>query len=96
MATVDCRVGDADFHSEVYLKFWSWVRKEGTWTLNTRIDQPHGKLKITDINFSPDIRESQTSFLVSTGEDFRIKVWELHSVPGTDSSTCSVSALFVN
>ena len=86
MATVDCRMGGADFRSEVYLKFWSWVRKEGTWTLNTRIDKPHGSFKITDINFSPDFRQLQTSLLVSTGDDYRIKVWQLHSVPGTDSS----------
>lgn len=97
MATVDCRVGDADFGSEVYLKLWSWVRKDGNWTLNTRIDRPHGSHKITDISFSPDFRESQMSLLVSTGEDYRIKVWQLQSIPGTDTRTSFLfSALFSN
>jgi NET1-associated nuclear protein 1 (U3 small nucleolar RNA-associated protein 17) len=87
MATVDCRVGDADFHSEVYLKFWSWVRKDESWSLNTRIDRPHGSHRITDISFSPDFREPQMSLLVTIAEDYRIKVWQLQSIPETETST---------
>jgi NET1-associated nuclear protein 1 (U3 small nucleolar RNA-associated protein 17) len=96
MATIDCRAGDADFRSEVYLKFWSWARKDGTWSLNTRIDQPHGSHKITDISFSPDFRESQASFLVSTGEDYRIKIWQLQSMPETDNSTSILFSMSFN
>ena len=86
MATVDSRVGDADFRPEVYLKFWTWVQKDESWVLNTRIDRPHGTSTVTDLGFNPCVREGESFTLVSTGEDGYIKLWQLRSQPRSTTS----------
>ncbi|KAI0686656.1 WD40 repeat-like protein [Cytidiella melzeri] len=75
LATLDTREGDHSFRGEVYLKLWSWDRKAGQWTLNTRIDRPHGLAKVTAISFRPRTRDDASLLLTTTGEDGQIKVW---------------------
>lgn len=77
MATIDCREGDIGFRPEIYLKIWSWNRKQRSWTLNTRIDHPHGSDKVTDISFSPNIEDTKPLLLVTTGNDGLVKIWKL-------------------
>jgi NET1-associated nuclear protein 1 (U3 small nucleolar RNA-associated protein 17) len=76
MATVDARKGDESFHGEVYLKLWWWDKKSGSWTLNTRIDRPHGLTKVTSTAFSP-VQDITALQLVSTGRDGYIKTWRV-------------------
>ena len=75
MATVDRREGDSVIHSEIYLKIWRWDRPTGAWTLNTRIDRPHGVERVTDVAFSPVGLDSRWFLLVTTGEDGNVKMW---------------------
>jgi NET1-associated nuclear protein 1 (U3 small nucleolar RNA-associated protein 17) len=77
MATIDYREGDVGFRSEVYLKIWSWDRKNNNWVLNTRVDRPHGSDKVTDISFSPNTDDTKPLLLVTTGNDGLVKVWKL-------------------
>lgn len=79
MSTIDSRQGDANFGTEVFLKFWIWDQKTRRWLLNTRIDRPHGQKKVNDLSFSPDIGKKQPVTLLSTGEDGCIKFWVLRS-----------------
>ncbi len=92
MATIDCREGDAGFHSDVYLKIWAWDKSQDNWTLNTRIDRPHGTEKITDVSFSP-VRDDHTVLqLVTTGRDGFIKVWRLWKRSVASGSTTPATA----
>ncbi|KAL0569498.1 NET1-associated nuclear protein 1 [Marasmius crinis-equi] len=75
MASIDSRIGDADFQSEIYLKFWFWDKKTSTWTLNTRIDRPHGLGDVTDLSFSPRSNSNDESYLVTAGSDGTVKTW---------------------
>ena len=84
LATVDSREGDEFFRGEVYLKVWRWESSVGQWTLNTRIDRPHGLAKVTSIVFSPNDAFGGT-FLVTSGEDGYLKTWRIRSV--TDKKT---------
>ena len=84
LATVDSREGDEFFRGEVYLKVWRWEGSVGLWTLNTRIDRPHGLAKVTSIAFSPNDTFGGT-FLVTAGEDGYLKSWRIRSV--TDKKT---------
>ncbi|KAL4070635.1 WD40 repeat-like protein [Scleroderma citrinum] len=77
MATIDRREGDEYFRSEIYLKFWSWDKKNALWILNTRIDRPHGLHKVTSMSFSPD---TSTVQLVTTGADGKLKCWRIQTV----------------
>ncbi|TFY70555.1 hypothetical protein EVG20_g2453 [Dentipellis fragilis] len=77
MATIDSRAGDESFRGEVYLKFWQWDKASGFWLLNTRVDQPHGPNKVTDIAFNPASTDSL--LLVTTGEDGNIKSWGMRT-----------------
>jgi NET1-associated nuclear protein 1 (U3 small nucleolar RNA-associated protein 17) len=76
MATVDGRHGDEHFRGEVYLKIWWWDRKAGSWILNTRIDRPHGLMKVTAIAFNPST-DHVSSQLVTTGSDGNVKLWRI-------------------
>ncbi|KAF9535678.1 WD40-repeat-containing domain protein [Crepidotus variabilis] len=96
MATVDAREGDVGFRREVYIKFWSWDSKENNWTLNSRIDRPHGTDKVTDISFSPTSQSGTAAMLVSTGEDGKIKVWSPRLLPGTESAVIWTSHATLN
>jgi NET1-associated nuclear protein 1 (U3 small nucleolar RNA-associated protein 17) len=84
LATVDSREGDEFFRGEVYLKVWRWESSVGLWTLNTRIDRPHGMARVTSITFSPNDIFGGT-FLVTSGEDGYLKSWRVRTV--TDKKT---------
>jgi len=92
MSTIDSREGDIGFHTEVYLKIWSWDQRQGSWNLNTRIDRPHGTEKVADISFSPTTRDSKDLYLVTTGKDGHIKLWTLSS-QGTSEKESDVWVL---
>ncbi|KAJ7161422.1 WD40 repeat-like protein [Mycena crocata] len=76
MATIDAREGDEDAHGESYLKIWWWDRALGLWTLNTRVDRPHGLEKVTHAAFSPT-SDGWPMFLVTTGADENMKTWRI-------------------
>ncbi|THV07517.1 WD40 repeat-like protein [Dendrothele bispora CBS 962.96] len=79
MASIDSRAGDEDVHGEVYLKIWRWDKKTSLWTLNTRIDRPHGTHEVTDLSFSPLLQASKDLFLVSAGGDGTVKTWRIRT-----------------
>jgi len=79
MATVDVRDGNRDSRTEVYLKFWSWNTKTGVWTLNTRIDKPHGDKKISSVVFNPCQVDDMPLQMVTVGDDGIVKVWKVRS-----------------
>jgi len=78
LATIDFREGDEYFRGEVHLKLWRWDSSAGLWTLNTRIDRPHGPARVTSIVFSPS--DSSGNILVTSGEDGNVKSWRIRSV----------------
>ncbi|KAF5385093.1 hypothetical protein D9615_001275 [Tricholomella constricta] len=81
LASIDVREADDDFRDEIYLKIWRWDQKGGRWTLNTRVDRPHGLKKVTCLAFSP-LSQSFSIHLVTTGEDGNVKIWGLRAVKG--------------
>ncbi|KAI0315260.1 WD40 repeat-like protein [Amylostereum chailletii] len=91
MATIDSRQGDESFRSEIYLKLWQWDETSGIWSLNTRIDRPHGLHRVTSIAFSPQEGEFGTSLLATSGEDGHVKTWRLRSLKDKKSGTSEVS-----
>lgn len=78
MATIDTREGEEDAHGESYLKIWSWDRKSGLWTLNTRVDRPHGLERVTGVAFSPDSK-GHPVYLVTIGADYHVKTWRIRT-----------------
>ncbi|KAG6868876.1 hypothetical protein C0993_008624 [Termitomyces sp. T159_Od127] len=82
LATIDARYVDDGFRNEIYLKLWRWDVKIGRWTLNTRIDCPHGPHRVTCLTFSPGLKP----LLVTSGEDGAVKTWGLKSA-GVKSET---------
>jgi NET1-associated nuclear protein 1 (U3 small nucleolar RNA-associated protein 17) len=79
MATIDSRQGDEAFRGEVFLKVWWWNPKTEFWTLNTRIDRPHGLERVTSVAFSPEVKERLALQLATTGDDRAVKIWRLRS-----------------
>ena len=75
MASIDSRTGDADFQDEIYLKLWHWDKKTAAWTLNTRIDRPHGLGSVLDMSFSPRPNGNAEIYLVTVGSDGTVKTW---------------------
>ncbi len=86
LATVDSREGDESFHGEVHLKVWRWESSTGLWTLNTRVDRPHGLARVTSIVFSPD-DGSESPLLATSGEDGCVKSWRIRSVVNKKAGT---------
>ena len=80
MATVDKRENDEDFSVEVYLKVWKW--ESSGWTLNTRIDRPHGTGAVIALQFSPQPDADEGYLLVTAGLDKNIKTWCLQHALG--------------
>ncbi|KAG6817965.1 hypothetical protein H0H87_012433 [Tephrocybe sp. NHM501043] len=76
LATIDVRQADDGFRDEIYLKLWRWDAKSSRWSLNTRIDHPHGFYNVTCISFAP----ASKHILVTTGGDGTVKTWGLRSV----------------
>lgn len=85
LATIDSREGDEHFRGEVHLKVWRWESSTGLWTLNTRIDRPHGPARVTSIVFSPS--DSSGDILVTSGEDGNVKSWRIRSVSNEKTGT---------
>jgi NET1-associated nuclear protein 1 (U3 small nucleolar RNA-associated protein 17) len=85
LATIDSRDGDEYFRGEVHLKIWRWESSTGLWTLNTRIDRPHGPARVTSIVFSPN--DGPGNILVSSGEDGNVKSWRIRSVANKKTGT---------
>jgi NET1-associated nuclear protein 1 (U3 small nucleolar RNA-associated protein 17) len=79
MATVDAREGDSNFRAETYLKLWAWNEQNAAWILNTRIDKPHGKNKITSLAFSVGEVEDIPLQLATVGEDGTVRAWRLRN-----------------
>ncbi|GLB35879.1 putative WD40 repeat-like protein [Lyophyllum shimeji] len=79
LATIDVREADDGFRDEIYLKIWRWDQKSGRWTLNTRVDRPHGLKRVTCLAFSP-VSKNPSIHLVTTGKDGNVKTWGLRSV----------------
>jgi NET1-associated nuclear protein 1 (U3 small nucleolar RNA-associated protein 17) len=86
LATVDSRDGDEFFRGDVHLKIWRWENPAGLWTLNTRIDKPHGPAAVTSIVFSPG-EDSGSTVLVTSGEDGNVKSWRIRSVTNKKTGT---------
>ena len=77
MATVDYRDGGDEFGSDVTLKIWRW---EGTqFVLNTRIDRPHGKGRVTSVSFNPASVDTSSCILVTTGDNGFVRTWKVTS-----------------
>ncbi|EPQ60436.1 WD40 repeat-like protein [Gloeophyllum trabeum ATCC 11539] len=76
MATLDSREGDDTFHREIYLKLWQWNARAGIWSLNTRIDRPHGDKQVSTVVFHPDRRRP---LIVTTGEDGKVRGWGIRT-----------------
>ena len=94
MATVDARQGTDVFGAEIYLKIWNWDKKANLWTLNTRVDRPHGAQRVTSLAFRPSGKDRIVESLVSTGEDGTVKVWgtrtaQSKSEQSEGTSSCS-------
>ena len=85
LATIDSREGDECFRGEVHLKVWRWESLTGLWTLNTRIDRPHGPARVTSIVFSPS--GSSGNILVTSGEDGNVKSWRIRTVANKRTGT---------
>lgn len=92
LATIDSREGDEFFRGEVYLKVWRWDSSMGLWTLNTRIDRPHGLAQVTSIAFSPNDTFGGT-FLVTSGKDGYLKSWRIRSVMDKTGISDSASSI---
>lgn len=73
LATVDARA-DADVH----LKIWSWDGK--AWSLNTRVDRPHGEARVAAMAFNPVGTDVQSWQLITIGDDANIKTWKVKTV----------------
>jgi NET1-associated nuclear protein 1 (U3 small nucleolar RNA-associated protein 17) len=89
LATIDSREGDEYFRGEVHLKVWRWESSTGLWTLNTRIDRPHGPARVTSIVFSPDDGSGNT-LLATSGEDGSVTSWRKRSVANKKAGTSDV------
>lgn len=96
MATLDTREGSDSFRGEVYLKLWSWDRKNNSWTLNTRIDRPHGLSRVSAISFRPRSKDNFSLLLVSTGEDGSIKLWGVRTTTNKTRETESAPLFLYN
>lgn len=86
LATIDSHEGDEFFHGEVHLKVWRWESSTGLWTLNTRIDRPHGPARVTSIVFSPDDCPGDP-LLATSGEDGSVKSWRTRAVINKKAGT---------
>lgn len=79
MATLDVRGEHENFKGEINLKFWQWTQGE-SWSLNTRINEPHGMHDVLCASFSPDL-----TCLATAGADLCIKTWRLRPSKKDDS-----------
>jgi NET1-associated nuclear protein 1 (U3 small nucleolar RNA-associated protein 17) len=93
MATVDSRDQDEALRSEISLKFWAWDSTNSRWTLNTRIDHPHGDHRVTASEYQPAQDANRPCLLVSGGADGSVKMWRLRAATGSENSA-GAPALF--
>ncbi|KAG8822073.1 hypothetical protein FRC19_006752 [Serendipita sp. 401] len=84
LGTIDSRDGSAEgFGLETCLRIWHWDETDQLWSLNTRVDQPHGSHPVNSLAFSPAAPD-QDLMLASTGDDNHIKTWCLRTTPRKD------------
>lgn len=93
MVTVDRRDADENFHGDIHMKMWSWDPRSGSWTLNTRIDRPHGLRRVTGAAFRP-VKSADNLLLVTTGEDGNVKTWRIQSIKQKSGETEGESLTF--
>jgi NET1-associated nuclear protein 1 (U3 small nucleolar RNA-associated protein 17) len=74
MATVDSYDGSEATRPEVHLKIWNWDRKLQQWTLNSRVDGPHGHSSVSDLAFNSTSEELATS-----GYDGKVRIWKYYA-----------------
>lgn len=86
MATLDTRRGDDSFRGEAHLKIWQWNSKTKKWTLNTRIDRPHGSKRLTSMAFSPSTHDRHSLQLATIGTDCSVRTWRLRILPRKNAS----------
>ncbi|EJD03775.1 uncharacterized protein FOMMEDRAFT_167102 [Fomitiporia mediterranea MF3/22] len=91
MATIDVRDNEEEFSAEMNLKIWQWDSL--AWSLNTRIDRPHGSKKIVAIGFSPLSEGSNDGLLMTVGLDGNVKIWCKQSI---NSKTGLVEDFWIN
>ncbi|KAL5519149.1 NAN1_1 [Sanghuangporus vaninii] len=77
MATIDVRDNDEEFSTEVNLKIWRW--DSCTWSLNTRVERPHGPKKVVAMSFCPRMAKSE-GLLMTVGLDGNVKTWCIRSI----------------
>ena len=79
MATTDVRPT-----GETSLKMWRWEARQKTYSLNSRIEEPHGRGKVTSIAFSPcvlgggastTLNSSPSPLLLTCGTDQQARTW---------------------
>ncbi|KZV93849.1 WD40 repeat-like protein [Exidia glandulosa HHB12029] len=73
LATVDARA-----NAEMHLKIWAWDGR--SWSLNTRVDRPHGNARVTGMAFHPLGTNAQSWQLVTIGDDANVKTWKAKTV----------------
>ncbi|OSX67273.1 hypothetical protein POSPLADRAFT_1051423 [Postia placenta MAD-698-R-SB12] len=86
LVTIDWRESDETFRAESHMKIWRWHQKSATWTLNTRVDRPHGLHRVTAVAFRP-VSKGTESIFVTTGEDGNIKSWRVQSTTQKSGET---------
>lgn len=88
MATIDRRRGLGNYRigTEVTLKIWKWTRSNGAgmFELNTRIDRPHDKGRVTSMSFAPSRSDSQEHILLTTGENGSLRLWGVETQKGSE------------
>jgi hypothetical protein len=84
MATIDHREMSESgsgfcFGIEVALKIWHWSKTMGTFELNTRIDRPHQRMKVTSLSFAPASIGKEKYLLLTSGENGMLRTWGLET-----------------
>ncbi|KAL8778294.1 MAG: hypothetical protein Q9213_007481 [Squamulea squamosa] len=72
-------VEEQDGRREIYLKFWSWDREIKTWSLVSRVDDPHasqtnvvgGRNRVLDLDTDPS-----SSGFATIGQDGVVRTWK--------------------
>lgn len=83
MATIDHRRGLGNYRigAEIALKIWQWNKDKGAgrFELNTRIDRPHDKERVTSLSFAPGRLGQEQYVLLTSGENRTLRTWGLET-----------------
>lgn len=84
MATIDRRRGLGNYRigAEVALKIWEWKQDKGAgeFELNTRIDRPHDRDRVTSLSFAPRRVGQEKYVILTSGENGTLRTWGLETV----------------